>query len=305
VIMGMAIFGMHYTGIAAAQFAPHSVGTAHAPWSINPTGLDGPIGAFTLLFLLGTLLISAHDAYRAAVSAKQMTETTAQLNEASGEVRRLSARLMEIQDDERRVLAAELHDIVGQDLSAVNAELALLRSQLPAGAPSDAAERLANASALVRRSVNAVRSVMAQLRPPGLDELGLPAALRWHGATFETRTGIAPSVSANDTLRRPLPKVGDALLRIYLEALTNTSKHAKAGKVWVALEARRGEIVMGIADDGRGFDMARTARRDEKSGWGLMIMYERALSIGAELRVLSTPGSGTRIEVLVPEAKWS
>ena len=85
VIMGMAIFGMHYTGIAAAQFSPHSVGTAHAPWSINPAGLDGPIGAFTLLFLLGTLLISAHDAYRAAVSERRMTETTAQLNEASGD----------------------------------------------------------------------------------------------------------------------------------------------------------------------------------------------------------------------------
>ena len=148
VIMGMAIFGMHYTGIAAAQFAPHSVGTAHPPWSINPAGLDGPIGAFTLLFLLGTLLISAHDAYRAAVAEKQMTETTAQLNEASGEVKRLSARLVEIQDEERRALAAELHDIVGQELSAVNAELALLRSQLPPGAPSDASERLANASAL-------------------------------------------------------------------------------------------------------------------------------------------------------------
>jgi NO-binding membrane sensor protein with MHYT domain len=305
VIMGMAIFGMHYTVVAAAQFAPDSVSTAHAPWSINPAGLDGPIGAFTLLFLLGTLLISAHDAYRAAVSAKQMTETTAQLNKASGEVERLSARLVQIQDEERRALAAELHDIVGQELAAVNAELALLRSQLPPGAPADAAERLANASARVRRSVDAVRSVMAQLRPPGLDELGLPAALRWHAAAFEARTGSAPAVSADETLPRPWPKVEDALLRIYLEALTNISKHAKAGQVSVTLEARGGEIVMSVADDGRGFDMTRTARRDEKSGWGLMIMYERALSLGAELRVHSTPGRGARIEVLVPKDKWS
>jgi signal transduction histidine kinase len=99
--------------------------------------------------------------------------------------------------------------------------------------------------------------------------------------------------------------VEDALLRIYLEALTNISKHAKAGKVSVTLEARGGEIVMSVADDGRGFDMTRTARRDEKSGWGLMIMYERALSLGAELRVQSTPGRGARIEVLVPKDKWS
>ena len=172
VIMGMAIFGMHYTGMAAAEFAPDSIGTAHPPWSINPAGLDGPIGAFTLLFLLGTLLISAHDAYRAAVSEKRMTESIAELDQASGEVKRLSARLVQIQDEERRALAAELHDIVGQDLSTVNAELALLRSQLPPGAPADASERLANASALVRRSVNAVRSVMAQLRPPGVGNRG-------------------------------------------------------------------------------------------------------------------------------------
>jgi NO-binding membrane sensor protein with MHYT domain len=305
VIMGVAIFGMHYVGMEAAQFAPGSIGTADPRWDINPAGLDRPLGAFTLLFLLGTLLISAHDAYRAAVTERRMTETTAELDQASGEVKRLSARLVQIQDEERRALAAELHDIVGQDLSAVNAELALLRSQLPPGAPSDASERLANASALVRRSVNAVRSVMAQLRPPGLEELGLPAALRWHAAAFEARTGIAPAVSATETLPRPPPKVEDALLRIYLEALTNVSKHAKAGKVWVTLEARADKIVTGVADDGRGFDMTLTARRDEKSGWGLMIMYERALSIGAELRVDSTPGSGTRIEVLVPKDKWS
>jgi NO-binding membrane sensor protein with MHYT domain len=304
VIMGMAIFGMHYIGMAAAQFAPNSVGTAHPPWTINPTGLDGPIGAFTLLFLLGTLLISAHDAYRAVVSERRATESVAQLDRASGEVKRLSARLVQIQDEERRALAAELHDIVGQDLAAVNTELALLRSQLPPGAPSDASERLANASALVRRSVSAVRSVMAQLRPPGLEELGLPAALRWHAAAFEARTRIAPAVSATDTLPRPPPKVEDALLRIYLEALTNVSKHAKAGKVWVTLEARADRIVLGVADDGRGFDMTRPAPRDEKSGWGLMIMYERAISIGAELRVDSTPGAGTRIEVLVPRDKW-
>jgi len=305
VIMGMAIFGMHYTGMAAAEFAPDSIGTAHPPWSINPAGLDGPIGAFTLLFLLGTLLISAHDAYRAAVSEKRMTESIAELDQASGEVKRLSARLVQIQDEERRALAAELHDIVGQDLSTVNAELALLRSQLPPGAPADASERLANASALVRRSVNAVRSVMAQLRPPGLEELGLPAALRWHATAFEARTGIAPAVSANETLPRPPPKVEDALLRIYLETLTNVSKHANAGKVQVTLEARAGKIVMGVADDGRGFDMTHPARRDEKSGWGLMIMYERALSIGAELRVQSMPGTGTVIEVLVSKDKWS
>jgi signal transduction histidine kinase len=277
----------------------------HPPWTINPKGLDGPLGAFTLLFLLGTLLISAYDAYRAALSAKRLTESAAELDQTSGEVKHLSARLMQIQDEERRALAAELHDIVGQDLSLVNAELALLRGQLPTGAPSDAAERLAKASALVSRSVSAVRDVMAQLHPPGLEELGLAGALRWHAVAFKARTGLAPAVSADESLPRPSRKVEDALLRIYLEALTNVSKHAAASTVRVALEARADGIVMSVADNGRGFDTTRPVQRNDKSGWGLMIMNERALSIGAELRTHSTPGAGTRIELLVSRNKWS
>jgi NO-binding membrane sensor protein with MHYT domain/two-component sensor histidine kinase len=285
-ILGCAIYGMHYTGMAAAQFAPGSVSTA-ARQAFDHQSLAVILGAFTLVFLTATLLVSAYEAYR-----------------SSGEVGELSRRLVELQDEERRALAAELHDIVGQALSALNTELALARQRLPPDAV-EAAERIAAASSLVKASVAAIRNVMARLRPPGADELGLPAALRWHAAAFESRTGISVNVTADEELPRPSAKVEDALLRIYLEALNNILKHAGARQVRVALERRNGEIALTMADDGRGFDDAAVPRRDERAGWGLMIMRERAAAVGAELRVHSAPGSGTRVELVLSKDQWS
>ncbi|HYL87600.1 MAG TPA: MHYT domain-containing protein [Burkholderiales bacterium] len=284
-IMGSAIYGMHYTGMAAAQFAPDCVSRA-SPHELDHVTFAVILGAFTLVFLAGTLLVSAFEAYR-----------------ASGEVDRLSQRLMELQDNERRALAAELHDIVGQSLSALNAELALIRSRLPGDA--ETAQRIASASSLAKSSVEAIRTVMTRLRPPGADELGLPAALRWHAAALEPRSGIPVSVAVDEALPRPSPRVEDALLRIYLEALNNVLKHSGARQVRVALERRGGDIVLGVADDGRGFRLDALARAGEEGGWGLMIMRERAAAIGGDLRVHSAPGSGTRIELMLSKDRWS
>jgi NO-binding membrane sensor protein with MHYT domain/two-component sensor histidine kinase len=297
VAMGLAIVGMHYTGMAAARFDPNSVCTVSPP-VLHPYALAAAVGASTLLFLLATLLVSAYDDYRA-------TFLQTRVEQASGEVARLSARLVAMHDEERRNLAAELHDVIGQDLAAANADLALVMGQMPAVAPPALSERLQDASALLKRSVEALRSVMVQLYPPGLNELGIAAALRSHGEAFESRTGIPVSVQVDEALARPSQPVSDALLRIYLEALGNVSKHAEASDVTTVLERRGSQIVMSISDDGRGFDAKRPVKRDDKSGWGLMIMQERARSIAADLRLESAPGTGTRIELRMPEEKWS
>ena len=282
-VMGIAIYGMHYTGMAAANFAADSVSTADPLPEYNRVALAVLLGASSILFLMGTLLVSAYDAYR-----------------SSGELGRLSRRLVELQDEERRALAAELHDIVGQNLSAVNAELALIKSRLPG-----AGDTLASASGLLKDSVDAIRQVMARLRPPGADELGLPAALRWHANAFQSRAGVPVTLGADESLPRPSTKVEDAVLRIYLEALNNVLKHAGARHVRVGLQRRDGQISLTIADDGSGYDAAAAVRRGEKSGWGLVIMRERATAIGAELRFESAPGSGTRIELIVSKDQWS
>jgi signal transduction histidine kinase len=284
VLVGSAIYGMHYTGMAAASFAPDAVSTA-APRELHPFLFAGLLGLFTLLFLAATLVVSAFDAYVAG--------------QATQRADRLSRRLVEIHDAERRALAAELHDIVGQDLSAANAELAILKTKLPVSL-ADQGEKI---SMLISESVDALRSVMVQLRPPGLDELGIAAALRWHAEAFEARTGIPVTVDADDSLPRPSPLVEDAVLRIYLEALQNIAKHAEASRVKVKLERRDGEVALSVADDGRGFAPGEV-RRDEKTGWGLMIMRERAAAVGAELRIESRPGRGTRVEFVLSEDQW-
>src|SRR5258705_3172620 len=290
VVMGIAIVGMHYASMAAAQFEPNAVCTASSR-VVQPYNLAVALGAVTLLFLLATLLVSAYDDYRAGFLQTRV-------DQASGEVVRLSGRLVAIHDEERRQLAAELHDVIGQDLAAANAELNLVLGQISTCGSPGLERHLADASSLVKRSVEALRSVMVQLHPPGLDELGLPAALRWHSATFESRTGIPVTLSMDETLPRPAQPVSDALLRIYLEVLSNVSKHAGAPSVATGLERRGNRIVMSIADDGRGFDANRPVERNDKSGWGLMIMQERARSIAAHLRVESAPRTGTRIELV-------
>jgi NO-binding membrane sensor protein with MHYT domain len=290
-IMGTAFCAMHYAAMAAADIAPDSVSMA-SPQNITAVWLASALGAFTLLFLVATILLSAFDAH------------LGNCHQASGDLRRCLGRLADIQDEERRVLAAELHEIVGQNLSALNAELSLIRGRLPE-ASGEIFDTLTKASTLIKQGVQAVRNVMAQLRPPELDELGLAAALRWHAAALESRAGGAVTIDADDKLTRPLPKVENVVLRICAEALTNISKHAKAKKVAVTLESREDHVVMKIVDDGQGFDAKQPLRRNDNSGWGLMLMRERAASVDGSLRIQSAPGAGTSVEFRIPRGKWS
>jgi len=291
-IMGSAFYAMHYAAMAAADIAPDSVSMA-SPQNINAVWLASALGGFTLLFLVATILLSAFDAH------------LGECHQASGDLRRCLGRLADTQDEERRLLAAELHEIVGQNLSALNAELSLIRSQLPPEAAGGLSDRLTNTSALIKQGVQAVRNVMAQLRPPDLDELGLAAALRWHAAALESRAGVAVTVDADDKLPRPSPKVENVVLRVYAEALTNISKHAGAKTVGVTLESREDHVVMKIVDDGQGFDAKQPLRRNDNAGWGLMLMRERGASGEATLRTQAAPGAGTSVEFRIPRRKWS
>jgi NO-binding membrane sensor protein with MHYT domain/two-component sensor histidine kinase len=290
-IMGSAFSAMHYAAMAAADIAPDSVSMA-SPQNINAVWLASALGGSTLLFLVATVLLSAFDAH------------LGECHQASGDLRRCLGRLADTQDEERRLLAAELHEIVGQNLSALNAELSLIRSRLPETS-GELFDKLSNASTIVKQGVQAVRNVMAQLRPPDLDELGLPAALRWHAAALESRAGVAVTVDADDKLPRPSPKVENVVLRVYVEALTNVSKHARAKKVGVTLESRDDHVIMKIVDDGQGFDAKQPLRRNDNSGWGLILMRERAASVEGTLRIQSAPGAGTHVEFRIPRGKWS
>ena len=303
VFLGSAIYGMHYTGMAAASFEPGAVSSVHPQHLINPNTLAVVLGGVSLVLLLLMLLVSSYDALRASVAQAQAETLGRAVEQTEGQVRRLSRRLIEAQDAERRRLATDLHDIVGQNLAALAMELAIVRDRLQSAAP-ELLRSVETATVLARQSIESIRKVMVELRPPGLDELGLAAALRWYASAFESRTGILTSVDADESLPKPSPVVADAILRIFLETLTNVSKHADAREVLVDLHREANVIALRVSDDGNGFDAAAPVR-NERSGWGLPIMRERAAAIGAAYRIRSSPGNGTEVELSISEDAWS
>jgi signal transduction histidine kinase len=137
-----------------------------------------------------------------------------------------------------------------------------------------------------------------------LDILGLPAALRWHAEAVQARMGIRVALRIDESIPRPAPAVENALLRIYVEALNNAARHSGAQAIEVRLEQRAERIALHIQDDGHGFDYNERAPQSTRSGWGLMIMKERALTVGGELRIMSTTGAGTLIEFSISRSAW-
>lgn len=223
------------------------------------------------------------------------------LTEQQEQLRALAMRLAEVEEDERRRLARELHDRVGQNLTALGINLNVLGSQLPPETAARMGARLADCLTLVEETTGHIRDVMAELRPAVLDDYGLLAALHWYGQRFSQRTGLAVAVQGEELTPRLPPAVETALFRIAQEALTNVARHAQASQVTVTLERVDGGIRLVIADDGVGFDPA--VRR--RGGWGLMTMRERAEAVGGRLRLDSAPGKGTRVVVEVLDTDCS
>ena len=215
-------------------------------------------------------------------------------------VRGLAIRLTHADEAQRTRLARDLHDSVGQNLSALGLTLSIARSQLSPSALAAVGPRLDDAEALLGASVRQVRDVMAELRPPALDELGLAAALHSYGEQLERRTGTVVAVVGREPDPRLPAKAEIAVFRIAQEALTNVAKHARARHVEVRIDQGESAVAVLVEDDGAGFDMRARGSGQAGSGWGLMGMRERAEGIGATVSVDSSPGRGTRVIVTVP-----
>jgi PAS domain S-box-containing protein len=211
----------------------------------------------------------------------------------------LSQRLVEVQEEERRALARELHDRVGQTLTALNLNLTIIGNQLSDQSTPTVSGRLTNSIKLVTEMIDIVRDVMSDLRPVALDDYGLTAALQAYLARFESRHGTHVEFSGSD---HTVPRLGTAMemtiLRIAQEALLNIVRHAQAKNVLVSLRLEKDCIVLTIEDDGIGL-------QDENNGdrpgvHGLMIMRERAEAVGGDLKISSIPAKGTTIEASLP-----
>jgi two-component system sensor histidine kinase UhpB len=157
--------------------------------------------------------------------------------------------------------------------------------------------RLSDSLALVEGTLQTIEDVMAELRPPLLDEYGLAAALGWYAAEYSKRTGIRVEVHDPDELARNLSlEAAVALFRIAQEALTNIAKHSHASNARISIHNEAGELVLAISDDGDGFDAARLA----PTRWGVTTMRERVAAIGGRLDIESAPGGGTTVRACIP-----
>jgi signal transduction histidine kinase len=236
----------------------------------------------------------------------RVEERTAELkaiNEALKRSRRrlqeLSQRLVQVQEEERRALARELHDRVGQSLIALNLNLTIIQGELSQGYSEQLATRMADSIQLVTEVIALVRDVMANLRPSNLDDYGLESALETYVSEFQARYGI-PVRYEKRTPR--LPRLDNnieiTLLRISQEALTNIARHAQASEAILSLQLDEEQVYLTIEDNGIGIPSLEEAKR--RHSHGLRIMRERAEALEGTLRIQSAPGQGTRIDVVIP-----
>ncbi|MDQ3004991.1 MAG: GAF domain-containing protein, partial [Chloroflexota bacterium] len=221
------------------------------------------------------------------------------LHESGKRLQILSQRLVEVQEEERRAIARELHDSVGQSLSALNINLVILDNQISNDANEQIRTRLNDSMQLTAETISFVRDVMSDLRPSVLDDYGLEAALQSYLDQFKSRYGINIMFERPD---QPLRRLGSSIemtfLRIAQEALLNIARHAHADQVNLSLEQNRNAVCLIVQDNGSGIESWQDANRP--GSHGLTIMRERADAVGGNLRVLSIPGKGTKVEVSIP-----
>jgi PAS domain S-box-containing protein len=214
------------------------------------------------------------------------------------EVRDLANRLVQAQEAERRRIADGLHDLIGQNLTALGIDLQALKQRLQSGGDLVSGPRIDAMAALVDTTIDAIRDVMTDLRPAALEEFGLVPALRWYASQFGKRTGMKIVVRCEGSARR-LPADRElALFRIVQEALTNAGKHSGGNAVEVSIAYAQG-VQLTVSDNGRGFPEREGARAARRGGFGLPTMRERAKALGGELRV-EFPQRGARVVVEVP-----
>ena len=217
------------------------------------------------------------------------------LRKSEKQLRELAARIQEVQETERKHLAQELHDRVGQSLSALNLNLNIITSQLSDESNTQIGGRLQDSMSLVEETTVHIRDVMAELHPQVLDDYGLLAALRWYCEPFSDRTGIDVEVYGEELSSRLSLVIESIFFRIAQEALTNVAKHSGASLATITLEDVEEHLRMTVEDNGRGFNLTALNRSKEQTGWGLTTMKERAATLGGWVRIESERGKGTKI----------
>jgi signal transduction histidine kinase len=275
----------------------------------NVTLLERPLRPATLLSAVQTALRARNRQYeiRDQLHERKLAEEALRqahdqleslVEQRTAALRRLSARLLRVQDDERRRIARELHDSLGQFLTATKINLDLLAQS----GVEPSADRLRDAQQLLERAISDTRTLSHLLHPPLLDEAGLASAARWYVEGFGQRSGIATKLDIPDDLPRLPSPIETALFRILQESLTNVHRHSGSRAVEVKLSADDGTASLTIRDYGKGIApklLERFQRNGTNVGVGLAGIRERIKELGGTLDIQSNP-TGTLVTVKIP-----
>ncbi len=251
------------------------------------------LGLVLIVALCFALLLAAGSVLYISRIERQDRRRYQELLEGRAQLERLSARLVDAQETERRSISRELHDEVGQSLGAVLVDAANLANRIPA---SDAVSHryLDNIRAQADSSVNAIRNIALLLRPSMLDDLGLVPALEWQAREVSRRSGVKVKVTAENVSDTLPDALRTCVYRVVQEALHNVSRHSKASSAVVDVRQTQNALVVKVEDDGSGFDALKTR------GMGLLGMEERVKQLGGRVELRSQPGKGTTLEVNLP-----
>jgi signal transduction histidine kinase len=246
--------------------------------------------------LLSGVVVSAAGILRIRWLERRAHHQHEQAEQTSEEMRNLSVRLRHAQEEERRTISRELHDEVGQKLTAMRMELGTLERLRTAG-QSEFSSSLTQVKDLAEHSLRMIRDIATGLRPSVLDDLGLGAALQKQAREFSKRTSTPVFVSIEGGFDSVADRQRTYVYRIVQEALTNCAKHARARQISISLLSRAGQLELTVQDDGVGFDRDKTAH----FGLGLIGIEERVRELGGVITVVSAPNHGTTIRVTVPQ----
>jgi signal transduction histidine kinase len=213
-------------------------------------------------------------------------------------LRALAARLQTVREDERTRAAREIHDELGQALTAIKLEFTALLRDLPAH-EGPVSQRSQSILKLLDQTIQSVRRIATGLRPTILDDLGLVAALEWAAEDFQARTGTRCQIDLLDVDIALDPERATALFRIFQETLTNIARHADATQVDVRLGKENGNLILEVSDNGKGISEEQASAG---TSLGILGMRERVLLLGGRLTISGTPGTGTTVRVLIPDS---